>query len=60
MVNKIKANSGVYQSPLSKLFSRQQKKVRAKKGMARLLMTYAEGDTKRVASLIQTWLEADK
>ena len=58
MVNKSKR--GVYQSPLTKLFTRQQPKVKAKKSMASLLMTYAEGDSKRVASLIKTWLDADK
>ena len=58
MVNKTK--SGVYQSPLQKLFSRQQIKVKAKKGMSRLLMTYAEDDPQRIARVIQTWLEGDK
>lgn len=33
--------SGVYQSPLSKLFARQQPKLRAKRGMLKLLLTYA-------------------
>ncbi|WP_289027977.1 hypothetical protein [uncultured Paraglaciecola sp.] len=47
---------GVYQSPLSKLYSRQQPKVKAKKGMARLLLAYAENDSKRIAALIQKWM----
>ena len=49
--------SDVYQSPLSKLYKRQQPKVHAKKGMAMLLLTYAEGDTKRIAHLVQKWME---
>ncbi|MGJ8682088.1 hypothetical protein [Paraglaciecola sp.] len=56
MVNQSKR--GVYQSPLAKLFTRQQPKVKAKKGMARLLMVYAEGDTKRIATMLSSWLEA--
>ncbi|WP_158970804.1 hypothetical protein [Paraglaciecola sp. L3A3] len=60
MVNKAQNKSGIYQSPLQKLFTRQQPKVKAKKGMARLLMTYAEGDSERVARVIQAWLEANR
>lgn len=48
--------SGVYQSPLSKLFARQQPKVRAKRGMSKLLLTYAENDNKRIADLISKWI----
>ncbi|MCF2949917.1 hypothetical protein L0668_17490 [Paraglaciecola aquimarina] len=59
MNDKPQSTKGVYHSPLSKLFARQQPKVKAKKGVARLLMAYAEGDTQRIASLIKTWLEAD-
>lgn len=51
------AKSGVYQSPLSKLFARQQPKVRAKKGMANLLLTYAENDSQRIARLLSVWMD---
>lgn len=51
--------SGVYQSPLGKLFARQQPKVRAKKGMANLLLAYAENDSKRIAHLLQSWMDED-
>jgi hypothetical protein len=51
------AKSGVYQSPLSKLFARQQPKVNAKKGMAKLLLTYAENDNKRIAHLLSVWMD---
>jgi flagellar biosynthesis/type III secretory pathway M-ring protein FliF/YscJ len=49
--------SGVYQSPLQKLFTRQQPKVKAKKGMARLLLVYAENDPKRIAQLLKLWID---
>lgn len=49
--------SGVYQSPLSKLFARQQPKVKAKKGMSNLLLTYAENDSKRIAKLLSVWMD---
>ena len=52
-----KSPAGVYQSPLTKLFKRQQVKVKAKDRVARLLLTYAENDHKRIALLIQRWLE---
>lgn len=55
-----KTETGVYQSPLSRLFKRQQPKVRAKKRMAALLLAYAEQDHRRIALLIQTWLNAEK
>jgi hypothetical protein len=48
--------SGVYQSPLGKLFARQQPKVKAKRAMANLLLTYAENDNKRIAHLINKWM----
>jgi hypothetical protein len=51
------AKPGVYQSPLSKLFARQQPKVKAKKGMANLLLTYAENDRKRIADLLSVWMD---
>jgi hypothetical protein len=51
------AKPGVYQSPLGKLFARQQPKVKAKKGMANLLLTYAENDSKRIAHLLQRWMD---
>ncbi len=50
------AKSGLYQSPLGKLFTRQQPKVKAKQGMAKLLLTYAENDNKRIAHLISQWI----
>jgi hypothetical protein len=56
----VKSNSGIYQSPLSKLFARQQPKVKAKKRMAALLLAYAEHDHRRIALLIQDWLKTDK
>lgn len=52
-----KTSSGVYQSPLHKLFTRQQPKVKAKKGMANLLLTYAENDSKRIAQLLSVWMD---
>ena len=48
---------GTYQSPLGKLFARQQPKVKAKKGMSNLLLTYAENDSKRIAHLLSVWME---
>jgi|TARA_B110000503_G_C7161370_1_gene419804 hypothetical protein len=48
--------SDVYQSPLGKLFARQQPKVKAKHDMAKLLLMYAENDSKRIAHLINKWL----
>ncbi|MFT2091561.1 hypothetical protein [Paraglaciecola sp. 2405UD69-4] len=57
MAVKKSIKKGVYQSPLSKLYSRQQPKVKAKKGMARLLLVYAENDPKRIAALIQKWMK---
>jgi hypothetical protein len=50
------AKSGVYQSPLGKLFARQQPKVKAKKRMASLLLAYAENDHVRIAHLLGIWL----
>lgn len=58
MLNK-KPTKGVYQSPLSKLFKRQQVKVKAKKNMASLLLTYAENDHQRIAHLLKNWLDED-
>ena len=55
MVNSPK--SDIYQSPLEKLFSRQQPKVKAKRCMAKLLLTYAENDSKRIAHLINKWMK---
>lgn len=49
--------SGIYQSPLNKLFARQQPKVKAKKGMSNLLLAYAENDSKRIAHLLKRWME---
>jgi len=51
------AKPGIYQSPLSKLFARQQPKVKAKRGMANLLLIYAENDSKRIADLIRVWMD---
>ena len=53
----MKADPGVYQSPLGKLFARQKVKVKAKKNMTELLLTYAEHDHQRIAQLIQHWIE---
>jgi len=58
MTNGVK--SGVYQSPLSKLFARQQSKVKAKKRMANFLLTYAENDNKRIAHLLSVWMDEHK
>jgi hypothetical protein len=55
-----RAKTGVYQSPLSKLFARQQSKVKAKKNMANLLQTYAENDNKRIAKLLSSWINEIK
>ncbi|MEP1447384.1 MAG: hypothetical protein ABJK37_14870 [Paraglaciecola sp.] len=61
MVNNTQSGkSGVYQSPLTKLFARQQPKVKAKKGMANLLLTYAEHDNKRIAALLSRWIDDKK
>ena len=54
MVNSPK--SDIYQSPLGRLFARKQPKVKAKRGMAKLLLTYAENDSKRIAHLINKWM----
>ena len=51
--------SGIYQSPLSKLFARQQPNVKAKKGMANLLLMYAENDSERIALLVKKWMEEE-
>ena len=48
--------SGIYRSPLGKLFDRQQPKVKARRAMAKLLLTYAENDSKRIAHLIDKWM----
>ncbi|GAB3035791.1 hypothetical protein [Bowmanella dokdonensis] len=45
---------------MNKLFQRQQPKVGARPGTGRLLRSFAEDDCKRIALLIQTWLEADE
>ena len=58
--NKNTTKPGVYQSPLSKLFARQQPKVKAKKALAKLLMTYAEEDNKRIAHLLSIWIDQKK
>jgi hypothetical protein len=54
------SKSGVYQSPLNRLFIRQQPKVKAKKGMANLLLAYAENDSKRIALLLTKWMNETK
>jgi hypothetical protein len=51
------AKSGVYQTPLNKLFTRQQPKVKAKKNMTKLLLTYAENDKQRIAQLLSVWID---
>ena len=53
------AKPGIYQSPLTKLFIRQQPKVKAKKRMANLLLAYAENDSKRIAHLLKRWMDEE-
>ncbi|NCP63977.1 MAG: hypothetical protein GW763_04630 [Paraglaciecola sp.] len=49
-----------YQSPLTKLFARQQPKVKAKKRVSALLLNFAENDHKRIAELIKKWMQAEE
>jgi hypothetical protein len=51
---------GIYHSPLNKLFARQQPKMKVNKRMAKLLLIFSEQDHKRIAVLIQTWLDEKK
>lgn len=44
-------------SPLQKLYQRQQPKVHASSRKAALLKTFAEDDYKRIAKLLQKWLD---
>jgi hypothetical protein len=50
------AKSGVYQSPLGKLLTRQQTKLKAKQSMAKLLLIYTKNDNKHIAHLISQWI----
>lgn len=47
-------------SPLSRLFAKQQKRVKAKTNVANVLTTFAAEDHKRIAILIKAWLEKDE
>ena len=47
-------------SPLKKLFTKQQPKLNATPRKAALLKTFAEDDYKKIALLIQKWLEQDE
>ena len=47
-------------SPLSKLFARQQPKVAATDRKGKLLKTFADDDYRKIAQLIQQWLEEDE
>ncbi|MDN4503292.1 hypothetical protein QX776_12850 [Alteromonadaceae bacterium BrNp21-10] len=44
-------------TPLQRLFTKQQPKVAAKKKVGKLLTTMAEEDHKRIAILLQKWLD---
>jgi hypothetical protein len=59
VTNKVKP-SAYYQSPLTKLFARQQPKVKAKKRVSALLLNFAEHDHKRIAELIKEWMQVDE
>lgn len=48
---------GNYHSPLNKLFARQKQKMKVNKRMAKLLLVFSEQDHKRIAALIQKWLD---
>jgi len=51
---------GVYHSPLNKLFTRQQAKMKVNKRMAKLLLVFSEQDHKRIAVLVQKWLNEQR
>jgi flagellar biosynthesis/type III secretory pathway M-ring protein FliF/YscJ len=53
-------SSAYYQSPLTKLFARQQPKVKAKKRVSALLLNFAENDHKRIAELIKQWMQVEQ
>lgn len=46
-------------SALGKLYARQQAKIKTNERQAKLLKTFAEDDYKRIAKLIQSWLDKD-
>lgn len=46
-------------SPLKKLFAKQQPKVSATARKSQFLKTFADDDYKKIAILIQKWLEQD-
>ncbi|MFT6897557.1 MAG: hypothetical protein ACJA13_001966 [Paraglaciecola sp.] len=46
-------------SALGKLFNAKKSKVKTNKRMTELLCVFAEHDHKRIACLLQEWLEAD-
>lgn len=47
-------------SPLHKLFVKQQPKVAASDKKGKFLKTFADDDYKKIAQLIQTWLQEDE
>lgn len=53
-------NAAKTTSPLNKLFARQQPKVAATKRKGKLLKTFADDDYRKIAQLIQQWLEEDE
>lgn len=54
--NTTKINSAVPKGAFHRLFIKQQTKVNATPGTARLLKTFAEEDYRRIAKFIQHWL----
>lgn len=52
-------NSQPPRSALGKLFAAKKDKVKTNKRMTELLCVFAEQDHKRIARLLQTWLEKD-
>tara|TARA_Y100000034_G_C6569650_1_gene246844 strand:+ start:272 stop:466 length:195 start_codon:yes stop_codon:yes gene_type:complete len=50
-------NQGHQKSPLTRLYERQQPKLGINQRQTALLKTFAEDDYKRIAQLIQKWLD---
>lgn len=46
-------------SPLSAIYEKNQRKVKATEKKARFLKTFAADDHKKIAQLIKKWLEED-
>ena len=55
----IKANKQGAQGAFSRVFARQQTKVNSSKEVSNLLTHFAEEDLKRIAVMIQKWLDKD-